>query len=190
MRDQVITRVIIALSISVPVIVAVLFFVSPPDIEHNLDLNFFPKFHAILNSLVTICILSGFYFIKNKNVSAHRFVMMSAFLLSTIFLVSYVTYHTLADGSTKYGDANFDGILDDVERVAAGTMRYVYYFILLTHILLAAVILPLILFTFSKALTGKVEQHKKLAKWTFPLWLYVSITGVLVYVMIAPYYAH
>jgi putative membrane protein len=116
--------------------------------------------------------------------------MLTAFLLSTIFLVSYITYHTLSDGSTKYGDLNFDGNLDSIEMVKAGMMRYVYYFILLTHIILAALILPLILFTFSKAITGKIIQHRNLAKWTFPLWLYVSVTGVLVYVMISPYYAH
>lgn len=190
MKDQTISRIIIAISIAVPVLVAILFFVSPPDIKHNLDLGFFPKFHAFLNSLVAVCILTGFYFIRTKNVTSHRTVMLSAFLLSTIFLVSYVTYHTLAEGSTKYGDANFDGILDDAEVLAAGMLRYVYYFILLTHIVLAALILPLILFTFSKALTGKIALHKKLARWTFPLWLYVAVTGVLVYFMIAPYYAH
>lgn len=190
MKDQTISRIIITLSIAVPVLVAILFFVSPPDIKHSLDLGFFPKFHAILNSLVAFCILLGFYFIKSKKISAHRATMLSAFLLSTVFLVSYVTYHALADGSTKYGDANFDGILDETEAIIAGSMRYLYYFVLLTHIILAALILPLILFTFSKALTGKIEQHKKLAKWTFPLWLYVALTGVLVYFMIAPYYAH
>lgn len=190
MKDQTISRIIIALSIAVPALVAILFFISPPDIKHNLDLGFFPKFHAFLNSLVAICILVGFYFIKSKNIRAHRTIMLSAFLLSTIFLVSYVTYHTLADGSTKYGDSDFNGVLDDVEALAAGWMRYAYYFILLTHIVLAALILPLILFTFSKALTGKIDQHRKLAKWTFPLWLYVAVTGVLVYFMIAPYYAH
>lgn len=190
MNEKSLNKLIIALSIAVPVIVAILFFISPPDIKHGLDLNFFPKFHAVLNSLVTVCILTGFYFIKNKNVRAHRTSMLSAFALSSIFLISYVIYHTLADGSTKYGDANFDGVLDEIEATSAGMLRYVYYFILLTHILLAAIILPLILFTFSKALTGRIDQHRKLAKWTFPLWLYVSVTGVLVYVMIAPYYAH
>lgn len=114
--------------------------------------------------------------------------MLSAFSLSTIFLISYITYHTLSNESTRYGDWNHDGVLDNIEIVKAGVMRYVYYFILLTHIILAALILPLILFTFSKALTGKIEQHKKLAKWTFPLWLYVSVTGVLVYFLIAPFY--
>jgi putative membrane protein len=190
MKDSTISRVIIAISLAVPLLVTLLFFLSPPDIKHQINLSFFPKFHAILNSLVSVCILLGFYFIRTKNVKVHRTLMLSAFLLSTIFLVSYVTYHALSEGSTKYGDLNLDGNLDALEIATAGMMRYVYYFILLTHIILAALILPLILFTFSKALTGKIDQHKKLAKWTFPLWLYVSVTGVLVYVMISPYYIH
>ena len=190
MKDSTISKIIIIVSIVVPLLVAILFFVTLPDFKHQLDLSLFPKFLAILNSLVSVCIISGFYFIKNKNVKVHRTLMLSAFLLSTIFLVSYVTYHTLSDGSTKYGDSNLDGNLDTLEIAAAGTLRYVYYFILLTHIFLAAIILPLILFTFSRAITGKIDQHRKLAKWTFPLWLYVSVTGVLVYILISPYYNH
>ncbi len=190
MKDSTISRIIISISVVVPILVASLFFISPPDFKHQINLSFFPKFHAILNSLVSACILLGFYFIKNKNVKIHRSFMLFAFLLSTIFLVSYVTYHSLSEGSTKYGDLNLDGTLDSLEVAAAGSMRYVYYFVLLTHIILAAIILPLILFTFSKAITGKIVQHRKLAKWTFPLWLYVSVTGVLVYVMISPYYIH
>lgn len=189
-KEKTLSGIIIALSIAVPVIVAVLFFVSPPDIQHNLDLGFFPKFHAFLNSLTAILIAAGVILIKNKNVTYHRAAMLAAFLLSTVFLVSYVTYHGLSEGSTKYGDINADGMLDAAEAAKAGMMRYVYYFILLTHIVLAALILPLILFTFSKALTGKIAQHRKLAKWTFPLWMYVAVTGVLVYFLIAPYYAH
>lgn len=189
-RERTISAVIIIVSILVPVLVAVLFFVSPPEIYHNFDLAFFPRFHAILNSLTSICIISGFILIKKKEIKWHRLSMLTAFLLSTVFLVSYVTYHTLSDGSTKYGDADFNGVLDQAEAAAAGTLRYVYYFILLTHIILAALILPLILFTFSKALNNKIETHRKLARWTFPLWLYVAVTGVLVYVLISPYYSH
>lgn len=189
-RERSISAVIIIVSILVPVLVAILFFVSPPDIYHNLDLAFFPRFHAILNSLTSVCIIAGVILIKKKLIIWHRWSMLSAFLLSTIFLVSYVTYHTLADGSTKYGDTDFNGVLDDAEVVAAGTLRYIYYFILITHIVLAALILPLILFTFSKALNNKIETHRKLARWTFPLWLYVAVTGVLVYVLISPFYAH
>jgi putative membrane protein len=189
-KEKSISYLIIAVSILVPVVVALLFFVSPPEIQHNLDLSFFPKFHALLNSGTAVCIAVGVVLIKNKNVKFHRAAMLSAFLLSTIFLVSYVTYHGLSDGSTRYGDVDGDGALSAVEAVAAGLWRYVYLFILLTHIVLAALILPLILFTFEKALSGKIEQHRKLAKWTFPLWMYVAITGVLVYWMISPFYTH
>lgn len=189
-RERSISAVIISVSILVPVVVAVLFFVSPPEIQHNLNLGFFPPFHATLNTLTAVCILTGVILIRKKQIKWHRRSMLTAFLLSTVFLVSYVTYHSLTDGSTKYGDVDHNGILDATEATAAGFMRYVYYFILLTHIVLAALILPLILFTFSKALNNKIAEHRKLAKWTFPLWMYVAVTGVLVYFMIAPFYAH
>jgi putative membrane protein len=189
-RERSISAVIISVSILVPIVVAILFFVSPPEIQHNINLGFFPPFHATLNTLTAICILTGVILIKNKQVKLHRTSMLTAFLLSTVFLVSYVTYHSLVEGSTKYGDIDHNGILDAAEAASAGIMRYLYYFILLTHIILAALILPLILFTFSKALNNKIAEHRKLAKWTFPLWMYVAVTGVLVYFMIAPYYAH
>lgn len=189
-RERSISAVIISVSILVPVVVALLFFLSPPEIQHNLDLGFFPPFHATLNSLTAICILFGVVMVKIKQIKLHRLSMLTAFLLSTVFLVSYVTYHSLTEGSTRYGDVDHNGILDSAEATAAGFLRYVYYFILLTHIVLAALILPLILFTFSKALNNKISEHRKLAKWTFPLWMYVAVTGVLVYFMIAPYYAH
>jgi putative membrane protein len=181
---------IIAVSVLVPVIVAVLFFISPPDIQHNIDLSFFPRFHALLNTGTALAISIGIIFIRKKQVKLHRVAMLTAFVLSTIFLVSYVTYHGLSDGSTKYGDIDGDGILSAAELASAGFLRSVYLFILLTHIVLAAIILPLILFTFSKALNGRIEQHRKLARWTFPLWLYVAVTGVLVYVLISPFYIH
>lgn len=175
MSEKTVTTLIIIISIAVPALVAVLFFISPPEIQHNLNLAFFPKFHAILNSLTAICLIVGVYFIKNKKIKAHRASMLTAFALSTVFLISYVTYHSLSS-PTKYG--------------GEGLMKSVYYFILFTHIVLAALILPLILFTFSKALNNKINEHRKLAKWTFPLWLYVAITGVLVYLMISPYYTY
>lgn len=189
-KEKAISYLIIGVSVLVPVVVALLFFVSPPDIQHNLNLGFFPPFHATLNSLTALSIGTGVFLIKRKNVKLHRAAMLFAFLLSTVFLVSYVTYHGLSEGSTVYGDVNGDGILSDAERAEAGVMRSVYLFVLLTHIVLAALILPLILFTFAKALNGNIVQHRKLAKWTFPLWMYVALTGVLVYFLIAPYYNH
>lgn len=175
MNEKKISSIIIAVSILVPTLVAIMFFVSPPEISHHLDLSFFPKFHAFLNSLTAICLIIGVYFIKNKRIKAHRASMLSAFLFSTVFLVSYVIYHSLSE-STKFG--------------GEGVVKFIYLFILFTHIILATLILPLILFTFAKALNNKIDQHKKLAKWTFPLWLYVAVSGVIVYFMISPYYTY
>ncbi|MCO5230050.1 MAG: DUF420 domain-containing protein [Chitinophagales bacterium] len=190
MQNRLVVFSIALISIVVLFTIGSLFLSSPLDIEHNLNLGFFPKFHAFLNSCVAICLLLGFYFIKNRNFKAHKTVMLIAFSLSSIFLISYLTYHSLSEGGVKYGDANFDGVLDDTEKMVAGSLRYVYYFVLLTHIVLAGFILPLILFTFYKALTNRFDEHKKIARWTFPLWLYVAITGVLVYVMIHPFYPY
>jgi putative membrane protein len=166
-------RAIIAVSIAVPVLVTILAYVNPPHIDLGFDLKIFPQFHAFLNSLATIFLVGGYFAIINKNIKVHRRFMWSAFTVSCIFLVSYVTYHALS-APTKYG--------------GEGALKYIYYFVLLTHIVMAAVILPIILFTFYRALTGDYVKHKKIARITLPLWLYVTTTGVLVYFMIAPYY--
>ena len=166
---------ITAISIIVPVLVVVLLKITPPEIKLGFDLNFFPKFHAILNSLTTICLLIGLFFIKKKkDIIKHRYSMFTSLILSSVFLLSYVTYHTLKAEDTHFGGTGF--------------IRYLYFFVLISHILLATIILPLVLKTFSKALLNKIDEHKRWAKWTYPLWLYVSITGVLVYVFLAPYY--
>jgi putative membrane protein len=175
MSERAQAYLIIVVSILVPALVSALFFIAPPEFQHNIDLSFFPKFHATLNSLTAICLVTGVFFIKRKNIRYHRAFMLSAFLLSTVFLVSYVTYHSLSE-STSYG--------------GEGPLKYIYFFILITHIILAALILPLILFTFSRALNNKIDQHRKLARWTFPLWLYVAVSGVIVYFMISPYYSY
>jgi putative membrane protein len=169
------TWVIIILAILVPLLVSLLFFKSTPQFKSFIPLSFFPKFHAILNTCTALLLCIGLYFIKNKNIKAHKICNLSAFCLSAMFLVSYVTYHSLSS-STHFG--------------GEGIVRYIYFILLISHIFLAAAILPLILFTFLKALNGKIEQHRKLAKWTFPLWLYVAISGVIIYFMISPYYIY
>jgi len=171
--ESIYKKVIIGISLLVPALVVVLFYVSPPDIDLGIDLKFFPKFHAVLNSIATVLLLVGLYFIKNKQIAAHRAMMLSAFAVSTVFLLSYVTYHTLSE-PTRYG--------------GEGALKYVYYFILITHVVLAAGVLPFILFTFLRALTGDIAKHRRIAKLTLPVWLYVTITGVLVYLLISPYY--
>lgn len=167
------TRLIVIISVVVPVLVTILFYVSPPNFSVGFNLKILPKLHACINFSVSVLLLLSFYYIKNKNIKAHKTCNLIALILSAFFLVSYVTYHTLTE-PTKYG--------------GEGALKYIYYFLLLTHIVLAAVILPLILFTFLRALAGNFPKHKKLARYTFPLWLYVSVTGVLVYLLISPYY--
>jgi len=146
-----------------------------------------PLFHAILNSTTAILLLASLYFIKNKKIKAHKTANLIAVALSTIFLVSYVIYHA-ANPSVRYGDLNHDGLLSNDEKLQAGSLRYVYYFILSSHIILSAVIIPFVLFTLQRAFQEKFDRHKKLARITWPLWFYVAVTGVVVYLMISPYY--
>lgn len=151
------------------------------------DVHIFALISAIINSLVTILLIAGLVAVKQGKYVIHKKIMLTAISLSVLFLLSYIAHHLLA-GETKFGDTNHDGILSADEILAAGNMRLVYYILLLTHIPLAAIILPFILFTAYRALTGEYEAHKKLTRITWPVWLYVAITGVLVYVMIHPYY--
>jgi putative membrane protein len=166
--------VIAVISIVVPTLVIAMLKIAPPAISHDTDLSIFPKFNAIVNTGTTLCLLVGLFFIKNKNSNAHRLAMLSALLLSVLFLLSYVIYHTLNAEDKKY--------------LGEGFIRYIYFFILITHILLSTIVLPFVLKTFSYAFQNKFVEHKKWAKFTYPLWLYVAITGVLVYVFMAPYY--
>jgi putative membrane protein len=139
----------------------------------GLDVGTYPFFHAIINGLTAVLLLVGYTLIQNKKMILHRNVMMSAFLLSVVFLVSYVI------SKISHEPVPFGG---------EGFMRPLYFSILISHIVLSGIIVPLVLFTMYRALTGQYEKHKKIAKWTFPIWLYVSITGVLVYVFMYPYY--
>lgn len=138
------------------------------------DIHIFALANAVINSIVTILLVAALVAVKQKNYQRHKNIMMAAMLLSVLFLVSYIAHHLLA-GETKFG--------------GSGALKSFYYFILITHIPLAAIILPFILFTAYRGLTNEFASHKKLARYTWPLWLYVSITGVLVYILIAPYYS-
>ena len=157
----------------------------------NLNLGFnvhlFAKANAIINSVVALLLIAGLIGIKQKKYLLHKKIMLTAIILSVLFLLSYISHHLLA-GETMYGDTNHDGILSDEEKSAAGNLRIVYYFILATHIPLAAIILPFILFTAYRALIGEYDRHKKLTRITWPVWFYVAVTGVIVYLMISPYY--
>ncbi len=156
-------------------------------VDLGFDVHLFAKANAFINSVVAVLLVAGLITVKQKKFALHKKIMLSAMVLSILFLVSYICHHLLA-GETKFGDINHDGILSDDEKLAAGSLRMVYYFILITHIPLAAIILPFILFTAYRALIGEYDQHKKLTRITWPVWFYVAVTGVIVYVMISPYY--
>jgi putative membrane protein len=173
LNEKLYYRLIITISIAVPVVVAILFYLPQSSSPTTLDLRFIPFFNACLNSCVSVLLVAGFISIRNRQIQLHKYLMLTAFSLSAVFLVTYVIYHLL--GTKAY----FGG---------EGIIRPIYFTILISHIALAAVILPFVLFTLFRALNGQFVLHKKIARLTFPLWLYVSVTGVIVYIMMAPYY--
>jgi len=163
------------LTVSFVVFIAVAFlskFTLQVDLGFNVHL--FALANAVINSIVTILLVAALVAVKGRNYELHKKLMLGAMVLSVLFLVSYICHHLFA-GETRFG--------------GSGAMKGIYYFILITHIPLAAIILPFILFTAYRGLTGEYANHKKLARYTWPLWLYVSITGVLVYLFISPYYS-
>ncbi|GAA4375153.1 DUF420 domain-containing protein [Hymenobacter koreensis] len=163
----------LALGLIIPVVVAILYYFPQVFRVAGLDVSYLPAVNAVLNSLTAVLLVLGYVFIRQKKVAQHRAMMGSAFLLGAVFLVSYVVYHSQAV-TTRFG--------------GEGLIRTVYYFILITHIVLAALTVGLVLFTLYFALTNQFAKHRRIARWTFPIWLYVSVTGVIVYLMISPYY--
>jgi putative membrane protein len=181
---------IILVSIVIPIAVAILFTVKLKDFGIEVEpLSFLPPIYASINGLTAILLLMGVMAIKNGNKKVHERFMTMAIACSVVFLVMYVAYHMTAD-STVYGDIDGNKILDATEKANAGSMRYLYLFILLSHIALSIVIIPLVLITYVRALASRFDKHRKIAKITFPLWMYVAVTGVVVYLMISPYYAN
>lgn len=156
-------------------------------VELGFDVHIFALFNAFINSTVAVLLISAVVLAKRKNFVAHKKFMIAAMILSILFLVSYITHHILA-GDTIYGDVDHSGKLDDAEYPAVASTRVFYLVILLSHIFLAAIILPFILYTAYRGLVGEYQKHRKLAKITWPVWLYVSITGPVLYCMISPYY--
>ena len=167
------TPVIWALSIGINLLVALAFFLPKMALPEGYDFSYIPHFNAIINSCTFICLLSAFIAIRNKNIKIHRRSIFTALIFTCIFLGSYLLYHFTMP-STKYG--------------GEGIVRYIYFFILLTHILMAAIIVPFVLITIARGLNMNVPKHRKIAKWIMPTWLYVSSTGIIVYLMISPYY--
>lgn len=156
-------------------------------LPEGVDLSFLAPLHASVNALTAVTLLVALYFIKQKRVQAHQRSMYVALGLSVLFLLSYVAYH-FTTPETIFGDLNGDGIVDQAEAAAAGGMRTLYLVILLSHIILAALSLPFILLTFIRAYTGQFERHRQMARWVWPIWFYVAVTGPVVYVMLMPYY--
>lgn len=151
------------------------------------DFSFLPPFHATLNALTAVVLLFAFYQIKKKNIQLHQRAIYVAIGLSVLFLLSYVAYH-FTSPETIYGDVDHDGVLSPEELAAVGTSRTLYLILLLSHIVLAALILPFILFTFIRAYTGQFHKHRRMARWVFPIWLYVAVTGPVCYYLLMPYY--
>jgi putative membrane protein len=162
-------KLIIALSVVIPVAVAVLFGVKVP----GYDLSFLPPIYASMNGITAVLLIAAVVAIKNGKRVLHERLIKICMLCSALFLVMYVLYHMTSD-STPYG--------------GTGPIRYVYFVILISHILLSVIVIPFVLFSYVRALSGNFARHRKLAKVTFPIWLYVAVTGVIVYLMISPYY--
>ena len=171
--DKYMVPAILGVSILVPVLVLILMYLPTRYNFLGVELGNFPLFHAILNFFTALFLIAGFYFMRVKELLWHRNAMISAFFLSTVFLISYVI-SKISNEPVPFG--------------GEGMVRYIYFFVLITHIMLSAIIVPLVLFTMYRGLTGQIEKHRKIARYTFPIWLYVAITGVLVYVFMTPYY--
>lgn len=160
---------IVILSIVIPLVVAILFGVK---IDVQLPV-FLPPIYATLNAFTAVILITAFWAIKNKKIALHKKLMKTAIIFSVLFLVLYVAYHMTSE-STKFG--------------GEGTIKTIYFVILISHILLSVLVIPFVLITFVRGITNQVELHKKIARFTFPLWMYVAISGVIVYLMISPYY--
>jgi len=158
------------------------------DVQLGFDVHVFAQANAVINSCVAVLLIAALLAVKAKQYKLHRNIMMTAMFLSILFLVSYICHHLFA-GETKFGDSNLDDVVSDGEKAITGNSRMIYYIILGTHIPLAGIILPFILFSAYRGLTGEFEKHKKLVRITWPIWFYVAVTGVIVYWMISPYYS-
>lgn len=185
-NDKVASRLIWLFSVVVFLVVVSLKYIHI-EVDLGVSVHVFATLNAWINGMVAILLVLALYFAKTNQLVRHRNVMLGALLLSVIFLISYVTHHALA-GDTVFGDLNHNRTLEDTERALVSAWRLPYILLLLSHIFLAAIILPFILFTAYRGLTGQYPNHKKLARITWPIWFYVAISGVFVYLLISPYY--
>lgn len=178
MNDKVVLRIVTGISIFVFLVVLILqakvLTIFPQGQEFPSWVYFLPKLNAIINGTCSVLLVISLFQIRQRNIRTHKILNVITFILSSLFLVSYIIFHATGI-KTSYG--------------GEGAIRYIYYFILITHIILAAVVLPLVLLSFYSGLLMNVERHRKLVRWSFPIWLYVTVTGVIVYIMISPYYS-
>jgi putative membrane protein len=174
--EQKFNKFIVLVSILIPVVVALLFTVKLKDFGFHVEpLSFLPPIYATINGITAVVLIAGVLAIKNGKRKLHKQLMTTAIVLSVAFLVMYVGYHMTSDSTKFRGE---------------GIIRPIYFFILISHILLSIAVIPLVLITYVRALANKFDKHKKIARITFPIWLYVAVTGVVVYLMIAPYYVY
>lgn len=174
-RVKQLDRIAIGLSVVVLIVVVALRYLPGLAADNfPFDIHLLPALHAILNSLTALSLLGALYFIKQKRINEHQRMIYLAMGLSALFLVSYVVYHLVTE-PTSYG--------------GEGTVRFIYFFLLITHIVTAAIVLPFILFTFIRGFAMDIPAHKRIARWTFPIWLYVAVTGPICYLMLMPYYS-
>ncbi len=158
------------------------------EVALGFDVHVFAAANALINTAVSLLLILALWFVRQRRYAAHRNTMYAAIGLSVFFLLSYIAHHLLA-GEARFGDTDFDGVVSAAELAAVGSMRTVYLVLLASHIILASIILPFILYTAYRGMTGEYAKHKKLARYTWPLWLYVSVTGPIVYLLISPYYS-
>ena len=179
--------IILTVSTVVVGLVAMLLFTSSKIAVDAPWIRFLPILHAILNGTTSILLIASLVCAKNGKIQIHRNLMTACFTLGAIFLLSYITYHS-TQGSTYFGDLNGDGVLSEAESIQVGSLRLIYIILLLSHIGMSVLVVPFVLFAFYHALDKNFLAHKKIVKYTWPIWFYVSVTGVLVYLMISPYY--
>jgi putative membrane protein len=185
-NDKFFLRLIWIVTAVVLLVVIALKLVPPPEPTPSF-IYLFPHIIGGINATCAVLLIVSLIFIKRKNIQAHKVTNVITFILSAIFLLFYIVFH-LYEKDTKYGDVDHNGVLSAIELTAVGSTRYIYFFILATHIILAIVVLPLILVSFLRGFNMQVERHKKIVRWAYPVWLYVAVTGVIVYLMISPYY--
>jgi putative membrane protein len=187
MQNKSLKNIILVICILVPVLVAVIALLPKEYKDWGVDTSFLTGLNAIINSTTAVLLVLAVIAVKKKKFDLHKKMMLTALGLGAVFLLSYVLYHATNE-SVKFGDINHDGAVDVAEKLEVGVLRLIYLVVLFSHILLSIVVLPFVLFAVYAALSEDFQKHKRLVRFAFPVWLYISVTGVLVYVMIYPYY--